>query len=147
MSLDIDSRVLSSLPVFDQLEREAVRLLAFQATKETYEIGDILVAPGEEADGALIIVEGKVRIDRSVPTDQPSAILNAGAMIGKLALITNVAHRIQATALDPVKVMRISRSSFHRVLREYPDCAAKIRTAVVDDLLGFTRSLVAARCS
>jgi len=147
MSLDIDSRLLSSLPIFSQLEREAVRLLAFQATKEAYETGDILVTQGEEADGAIIIVEGAVRIDPLQPAGNPSTTLNAGAMIGKLALITKVVHRIQATALEPVVTMKISRSSFHRVLREYPDCAAKIRTAVVDDLLDFTRSLVTARGS
>ncbi len=145
MSLDTDAHMLIALPVFNLLEREAVRLLAFQAEKEDYSAGDMLINFGEKAAGGLVLLQGSVSVTPptgdSGMSQKHCRILAQGALIGQLALITDVTHRITAQALEATTVMKISRNSFQRILREYPDCAAKIRAAIARDLLDFTKEL------
>lgn len=149
MSLETDANLLSSLPIFELLDREAVRLLAFQAETLDFRKGETLVKPGDKPDGGLVIVKGRVTLEMSAQqtSDETSStkMLAPGALIGQLALITDITHRATARAIEDTSVLEIRRSSFKKVLREYPECAAKVRAAIAADLLSFTKALEASR--
>ena len=149
MSLETDANLLSSLPIFELLDREAVRLLAFQAETLDFCEGETLVKPGDKPDGGLVIVKGWVTLEMSAQqtSDETSStkMLAPGALIGQLALITDITHRATARAIEDTSVLEIRRSSFKKVLREYPECAAKVRAAIAADLLSFTKALEASR--
>jgi CRP-like cAMP-binding protein len=149
MSLESDANLLSSLPIFELLDREAVRLLAFQAETLDFRAGDVLVKPGDKPEGGLVIVKGQVALEASgqQPAAEPGSAkkLGPGALIGQLALITDITHRATAREIEHTSTLEIRRSSFKKVLREYPECAAKVRAAIASDLLNFTKALEASR--
>ena len=149
MSLETDANLLSSLPIFELLDREAVRLLAFQAETLDFRKGETLVKPGDKPDGGLVIVKGQVALEMSAQqsADETAStkMLAPGALIGQLALITDITHRANARAIEDTSVLEIRRTSFKKVLREYPECAAKVRAAIAADLLNFTKALEASR--
>lgn len=145
MSLESDANLLSSLQIFSLLDREAVRLLAFQAETQDFMAGDAIVKPGDRPRGGLVIVKGRVALDpvnsdAAIPSE-PIKLLEAGALIGQLALITEITQRMTARAIEDTTVLEISRASFKKVLREYPECAAKLRAAIASDLLNFAKAL------
>ena len=145
MSLDSDSDFLSSLPIFSLLERESLRLLAFQAKKREFQSGENLIEFGKPADGGMVLLEGsatqEIEDKIQTATNIHRKTLNSGALIGQLALITTVVHRTTFRASEPTRVMVIERDSFLRILKEYPDCAAKVRAAIAQDLMDLTQSL------
>lgn len=151
MSLEADAALLASIPIFGLLEREAIKLLAFHAERQDFGTDELLINSGEKANGGLIVINGQISLESDPavsdhPADTlPKKIVSSGALIGQLALITDVTHRVRARALEPTSVLEVKRSSFQRILREYPDCAAKIRAAIASDLLDFTKQLETSR--
>ena len=150
MSIDSDAHVLSALPVFNLLEWEAIRLLAFHASKKSYKSDDILFSPGQKAAGGLVLLSGSIElipdgVEAISTYKQANKVLGHGALIGQLALITEVTHRVTAQARENSTMIEVSRTSFQRILREYPDCTARIRSAIARDLLEFTSTLSGVR--
>ena len=145
MSLETDARLLGGIKIFSLLEHEAIKMLAFQAETIEHQEGDILFDFGDKSIGGLVVKSGKVLIESvNAEPDQDlktNKIVGQGALIGQLALITDVTHRAQARATEITAILQIQRNSFQRILREYPDCAAKIRSEIASDLLQFTKAL------
>lgn len=145
MSLDSDSQLLATIPVFKLLEPEAVRLLAFHADVVDLADGELLFNDGDKSDGGLVVLQGSVELVLESEGVTATRIANRGTLIGQLALITDVPRRGQAKTVTPSTIMRIPRNSFQRVLREYPGSAAKIRAVIASDLLEFTGALSRSR--
>lgn len=141
MSLDSDTRLLSSLPVFGLLEPEAIRMLAFGAETLMFPGGSVVFESGYKADGGLVLAQGKIALETDGKTVDPAKLLAPGALIGRLALLTEVTHRVTARAVEDSQLLKIQRTAFHRILREYPGCAAKVRAAIAEDLIGLARDL------
>ena len=58
MALDDDVRDLARLPLFQEIEPEALRLLAFSAETKILRLGDVLFRKGEPSDSGYFILSG-----------------------------------------------------------------------------------------
>jgi CRP-like cAMP-binding protein len=58
-----------------------------------------------------------------------------------VALLVQTQRPATAIAREPSTVLKISRELFHRVLREYPESAKRLRGAMADELKAFIREL------
>jgi CRP-like cAMP-binding protein len=64
-----------------------------------------------------------------------------------MALISDVERTFTATAREPSEVLRVTRALFHRVLKEYPRSASRLRDVITQRLADLARDLDAARSS
>jgi len=133
MSLESDAGILARLPLFAELEREPLRLLAFQAARTAHAQGADIFRPGGILPGALIIVEGSAGLFRN-EEPEPVKILREGGMIGVKALILELEYPYTIRAMEPTEVMTIPRESFRRIMAEYPDAAIRVRQTMTADL-------------
>ena len=141
MSLEDDAEILRKLPLFCELEHEALRLLAFQATVIELIENQSLFELGEAADGAFVVVNGSVAITKKNEVSIPEFVAPAGALIGRMALITDRDHTASAIVVEPCTLMKITRVSFQKILHEYPSSAARLRVVIAADLRDLTKEL------
>ena len=74
MALDDDIAVLIKAPLFNLLEKDALRLVAFASENRTFRAGDVLFRKGDRSDGGYVVSQGghrprrpRGRLARDVP--------------------------------------------------------------------------------
>ena len=122
MALEDDIRTLSETPLFDELGRDALRLIAFSADRVRLAEGDVLFREGDRADSGFVIVAGSLTLTRG----GAEKIVERGALLGELALICDGSRPATAVARQPTEVVRVARGLFQRLFEEYPDLARKL---------------------
>ncbi len=129
---------LRAVPLFAQMEAEALKILAFSADVRPYRAGDALFEHGTNGDRAFLILSGEVEAikGRSVARYGP------GTLLGKTALFTVVKRDTTLRARTPVDALVISRQLMLRALEAYPHSAQRIRTLLADDLAQVTRAVL-----
>ena len=131
MSLKRDISILQQAPLFNGLDPEALRLIAFAAEGRTFRSGDVLFREGEVSDGGYVITSGEVameRRDRSGPE-----LYGPGALLGELAMIVETERPATAVARQTTTALRVTRDMFSRVMQEFPESAMALRDAIARD--------------
>jgi CRP-like cAMP-binding protein len=144
MSLDEDLRNLSRIPFFATLETDARRLLAFAGEARILRGGDVLYRKGDASDGGFVVQSGAIVLTSGdTPTASDAQIIRPHTLIGEIALISQTERTTNAFAREPSTVLKISRPLFHRVLKEHPISAARLKAFIEKRLTDFTSELVA----
>ena len=126
MALDDFVRQLRQIELFQLLSPDALRLIAFSAENRILQPGDILFEEGEPADSGVIVLGGALILTKlGAPGDKHR--VEAGALVGEMALILETKRPATATAGEITGILRVPRSLFQRVLHEFPDCSLKLR--------------------
>jgi len=141
MALDDDIATLSQAPLFNLLERDALRLVAFASETRTYREGDVLFRRGDRSDGGYVVSRGSIALDASESGAPEAFVAGPGSLIGQAALFARVERRATATAREPSAVIRVSPSLMRRVLEEFPDAAAAIQDTMAEELTRLTEGL------
>lgn len=141
MALEDDIRRLSRISLFRALETDALRLIAFGAETRILRAGDILFRKGDRSDAGFIVLSGSVALDAKSDGSPPAHVVRPESLIGEVALLVETERRATAMAREPSTVLKISRELFHRVLREYPESAKRLRAAMASELKSFVRDL------
>jgi CRP-like cAMP-binding protein len=141
MALDDDIAVLSQAPLFNLLERDALRLVAFASESRTYREGDVLFRKGDRADGGYVVSRGAIALDASDDGSPEAFLAGPGSLIGQAALFARIERRATATAREPSAIIRVTPSLMRRVLEEFPDAAAAIQETMAEELTRLTEGL------
>lgn len=142
MALDDDVRRLSRIPLLADLEADALRLIAFSAEARILRAGDVIFRKDDESDSGYFVMTGSVALD-ATGDGHTVKVVGPDSLIGEIALIAASKRPATALAREPTTVLKISRTLFHRVLREFPASGARIRKSVAARLVGFTQELAA----
>ena len=134
MALDDDIAILIQAPLFNLLNRDALRLVAFAAENRMLRAGDVLFRKGDRSDGGYVVSRGAVALDARDDGSPATFIAGPGALIGQAALFTRISRPATAAAREPSTVIRISPSLMRRVLEEFPDAAAAMQDALIEEL-------------
>ena len=145
MALDDDIAILTGAPLFNLLDRDALRLVAFAAESRQLRAGDMLFRKGDKSDGGYVVSRGAIALDAQDDGSPATFIAGPGAVIGKAALFTRIERPATATAREPSTVIRVSPSLMRRVLEEFPSAAAAMQSAMSDELALLSRSLEVVR--
>jgi CRP-like cAMP-binding protein len=147
MSLEDDMALLSRVAMFADMDRDALRLLAFAAETRQLRAGDVLFRKGDLSDGGYVVTLGSVALIED-DTKTADAIIGPGALIGEIALISETRRPATAIAREPTTVLRLSRGMFRRTMEEYPELAQRLAAdlrhriaAMSGDLAKVKRSL------
>ncbi len=141
MGLEDDIAILNQAPLFHLLNRDALRLVAFAAENRMLRAGDVLFRKGDRSDGGYVVSRGAVALDARDDGSPATFIAGPGALIGQAALFTRISRPATAAAREPSTVIRISPSLMRRVLEEFPDAAAAMQDALIEELAHLTRGL------
>ena len=142
MSLADDIALLSSVPLFDDLDDDALRLIAFGAEHRHFRPGETVFRESAVADAGFVVASGTVVLARGY--DDPPKIVGAygpGPLIGEMALITDTRRPATARAETEVDLLRIGRPLFRRLLEEYPRFTAGLEARLRDRFLQMTRQI------
>ncbi len=131
MAYDELANLLRRLPVFSSLGRDEAVGLASRCTGLRYQPGMRIFNEGEFADNVTIVVSGLVQISLSVPDgpDLVVATVEAGALIGEMALIDPAPRAATATAIEESVVLNIDAHAFGDLLAAgHPAASGILRT-------------------
>ena len=140
MSLEQAVRQLSRIPLLAQLEPEALRLLAFSAETLTLASGDVLFRQGDASDGGYVVLAGTIIVEtpEAMGTNRQ---LGADSLLGETALLVATERPVTAQASGAVKVLKIPRVLFQRVLQVFPDGAMRLHGFLARRLAGYAGEL------
>ena len=138
MALENDIRDMARLPIFQEIEQDALRLIAFSAETKILRKGDVLFRRGEESDSGFFVLSGSFQIESSPQREGADFVIPAYSLIGEMALLTGTERPATVTAREPSTVLKITRAVFHRVLQEHPKSAIRVRASLEGRLARFT---------
>lgn len=142
MSLDEKIDLLSRVALFELVERDALRLMAFAAETRRMRANEFLFKEGERSDGGYVVMSGSLVTTKA--GSEAETIAERGTLIGRTALFLRVKRPVSAMATDLSEVLRISPTMMKRMLEEFPGAASAIREALADDLADLSADLARA---
>ena len=140
MTIDEEIAFLEQVPFFRRLSGGALRSLAIAAETHSVQPGEILFVAGEAADGAYVIQQGSV----SLKPEQGRAdeiVAGPGTLLGETALLAQTTRPATATAREASIVLRVSRTTFLKILDSYPEAARRLRELFVSRSDQWTREV------
>lgn len=127
MSLAQDIEILKRIPLLSDFQDDQLRLLAFSAESMDYNGGQRLFDQDERADGGLVITNGTVSLKtRGQDGFQEVDTVGEGTLLGETALLAENRRPCRAEAVGPVRIIRIRRALFKRMIQEYPELARRL---------------------
>lgn len=129
---------MRSIPLFAELDDTALGRLADAATEVDLPKGHVLIEPGQEGSGVLILLEGTAEVhvgDRTLEK-------GPGEILGELSLLVEgVKHTARVQAATPVRCLALRRDQFADLMSEHPGIAVAL-VPVLARRLAETMSLV-----
>ena len=141
-TVEIESGALRKIPLFRRLNESNLQLLAFTSETRVYRPGETLIRQSEQSDEAYIILKGRVGVEVDTGTG-PSEVAQLGKneLIGEIAVLCGTARSATVVAIEEVRVLRIDKSTFFRLMREFPEIAEEVMRVLALRLERTTREL------
>ncbi len=126
------TNVLAEVPLFSGLGRRHLRKVAGAGKIARFHDGRAIVRAGEPGDTFYVVIDGEVSVGRK---GRKTISLGFGSFFGELALLLGSARSATVTAKGPVLCLAITRTRFHKLLREEPAIAIGVLEEVGRRLL------------
>ena len=123
--------LLREIPIFAELPPEDLKLVAGIAHEEWYPLNTVIFKQGDEGNMMFVIVEGRVRVLRSVNgVEQELAQRGPGEFFGEMAIIESAPRSATLCAQTDVRVLAIDGELFKGILRERPDVSFAVLRSI-----------------
>ena len=126
--------LLRHVPLFSGCKTSLLEEVSHLADEADVPDGYVLIREGTLGQQFIMIVEGKVRIDRGGVTLRT---LGPGEFLGEIALIDRGRTMATATAEGPARLLVMGRREFNTML----DASAPLRLAIMSALAKRVRQL------
>jgi CRP-like cAMP-binding protein len=119
---------IGTVNLFNGLAEEGLDHLAAIATEKRHGLGDYVFREGEPGDKLFLILEGKIRISRTVPGmgEEALAVLGPGEAFGEMSLIDDFPRSADALVHERCRLLEISRESMEDLLFLHKELAYEI---------------------
>lgn len=131
MTLEDDLKILKKVSLFQRLDEEHLRHLAFGAEALRLKNGAVLYHAGEAAHCAYVVSTGSMMIEHN---DNLSGPYGEAVLLGETSLIIPTEWNHSAYAASDCTLLRINRTLFRRILDAYPDLAQELHDYMADRL-------------
>ncbi len=125
--------ILRGINLFKELNNQELIKLSRICQKVSFKKGDIIFHAGEMGDALYIIYEGSVEVIKPGKGDEPEQVmteLGPGEIFGEMALLEELPRSATIRAKDNVRLLRIPREYFMKLLNEDQMIALKIYRAI-----------------
>jgi len=127
---------LKHFACFADLSDEEREVFAEVVEEVAIEAGEEIFREGEEADGLVLILRGRLRLERR--TGGCGAV-GRGAILGALSLVAPGKREVTAVAETPSQVLWMSRSAYHRLAEDAPRAACRFLEHVLAEAVALIR--------
>lgn len=131
MTLEDDLKILKTVSLFQRLDEEHLRHLAFGAEAVQLRNGAELYRQGQLADCGYVIASGTLMLEQNNTLSGP---YGAAVLLGETSLIVRTEWNHSAYAASDASLMRINRSLFRRILEAYPSLAEELHDYIAGRL-------------
>jgi len=144
MSLEEDINALSKVGLLSDFTAEHLRLIAFGSNKLSFSKGYEVFQQGRKSDGGYLILSGKINMTvRRNGKDYDMGDFGPGSILGELALISQNERAGTAVVTESCVALKVTRTTMHRILSEYPDLAVLLHQRISSSVIEFTSQLTA----
>jgi len=125
VSLERITDFLSTVPLFRELDRTAVRGFAALTREQRYGKGSLIVTEGDEGEALFVVRSGEVKViligddGREVILD----VLSVGDHFGELSLIDGRPRSAHVVATQASALLVLRRADFRRQVEQSPSVA------------------------
>ena len=129
-NLSTDER-LAQVPLFKNLSKKHLKHIASLATRLDLPAGRQLTTEGEFGHEFIVVLDGEVEVrhgDKVITTRGP------GEFFGEIALLENRPRTATVVTKTPVVVEVIGQREFATMLKDEPDVAAQLMSAMAQRL-------------
>ena len=134
--------LLRQVAIFKDLGDDELNFFAEVCKEQEFQSGEYVFREGEAGNRLYLIVEGEVRISRTIPGsgEEALAVLKPGSLFGEMAVFDRSERSTDAISNGGTKVLTINRADFEMVLDFNREVAYKVLWSVVRLLSGRLRS-------
>jgi CRP-like cAMP-binding protein len=134
--------LLRQVAIFKDLDDGELARVAEVCRAQEFVSGEFIFKEGESGNRLYLIVEGEVRISRTIPGsgEEALAVLKPGALFGEMAVFDRSERSTDAISNGGTKCLTIARSDFELLLDFNRDIAYKVLWACVRLLSGRLRN-------
>jgi CRP/FNR family transcriptional regulator, cyclic AMP receptor protein len=124
--------LLSRVPVFADLDADDVGRVAEVAVPRSFEAEQVVFREGDDSDTCYIVRSGHARAVRSHSDGRTITLASFGPgdIFGELAMFDDERRSATVEAVDDLEVVAVLGTDMRRLVRQHPDIAAKLLTAV-----------------
>jgi CRP/FNR family transcriptional regulator, cyclic AMP receptor protein len=124
--------LLERVPVFETLAREDLEQVAHVAVPRRFSPGQVIFREGDDSDTCYVVAGGHARALRAHGDGRTIALarFGPGDIFGELAMFDDEKRSATVEALDDLHALAILGKDMRRFMREHPDIAVKLVTAL-----------------
>lgn len=119
---------LEQVPMFRQLSREALEILASRTKRRRFAVGEHIVDEGEPGTTLFIVTSGlvKIVIMTSERSEVVLSLLRPNQIFGEMALLDGQPRSATAIAIEPSDLVVLTRQEFLACVTIYPEVAVSL---------------------
>jgi CRP-like cAMP-binding protein len=116
-------RVLGERQLAEPFPRSAAADLLAVLRRVSVDRGEVLIRQGEQGDDLFLVLAGRlaVRVDHPDGTATEANEMEAGDVVGEMALLTGQPRSATVVAIEPSELARLSRQDFEHAAARHPD--------------------------
>lgn len=99
--------------------------------------GRRIFGEGSEAEGMVLVVSGRIQVEGR-RCEQPE-ILEGPCVLGALSLVSVGPRESTMLAETACEVLMLPRTSYRRLVDDYPRTACRLAEAIIEDMAGLVR--------
>jgi CRP-like cAMP-binding protein len=146
MALNDEVDLLRRLPLFAQVERAKLKLLAFTSERLRFETGQVLFRQGDVGDAAYVVLDGTADVLVSNGTNEIKiGFIEPSSIVGEIAILCDVPRTATVKATSPLETLQIKKERFWWLIAEFPQIGIEIMRVLAIRLNMRTAELVEAR--
>ena len=128
--------------LFSQLSAADIAELESQSRMRKLKRGEPVYLPHEQADGVVLVAQGRVKICHATPDGKQSILgfIDAGEIFGELSLLGGELRDEYAETTEKTTLVLLPKQALQQIIRKYPDIVLG-----VTKLIGMRRQRVEKR--
>jgi len=105
--------------------------------------GDILIEQGKKDDSLYVLIEGRLRVNRSTGggNQVTLACIREGEMAGEMGFLDDSEHSATLQADDTSEILQIDRKDLEGLLDEHPQIVYKLMRAIAREVHKITQRM------